>query len=93
MVQLTLQCVLQNAGKYSSLDGCSLSNPNSWTLTSHDNRIYAPGAQVTVDCGITMTLAAFQKASGLEMGSTVSDSPSIAQMMAWGRQVLVWPGL
>ena len=84
--------MLQNPnGVYAAMDGCSLNDPNTWTITTHNNSLYAPGGTVSVQCGTSMTLAAWQRATGRDAGSTVQDLPSVATMMQWGRNVLHWP--
>jgi len=84
--------VLQNSdGVYASLGGCSLTKASSWTIIAHNNSFYVPGGDVKVECGKSVSLAAWQQATGRDAGSTVQELPSIATMMQWGRSVLHWP--
>ena len=68
-----------------------MSSPDTWTIEAHNNRLYAPGAQVSVQCGSTMPLAQWQNKTGLDSGTTVGSSPTVEEMMQWGRQVLHVP--
>lgn len=81
--------MLPTGAIYASLSGCDLSQPSSWTLTAHDNRIYSTGAG-TVECGAELTLAQYAQHTGQEQRSALLPVPSTAQMMAWGRAQL-WP--
>ena len=77
---------------YASLDGCKLNDPQTWTLTAHDNNIYTQGSAGTVQCGSDVSLAEFAAKTGQEKNSVVhSEIPSNEQMMGWGRAVLIWP--
>ena len=90
-----IQCVLQNDNAiYAVLNSCNLDNSSTWTITTHDNKLYAPRAQASVMCGNSdkelVSLAHWQQATGKDKGTTLGDMPSVKQMMAWGRAVLHW---
>jgi len=82
-------CILADAGgQYAALDGCDLSKPTTWTINSHDNRIYVPGATATVTCGATLSVATWQQRTGRDAGTTLSDAATAAQILTWARQTL-----
>jgi hypothetical protein len=84
-----LQCILETKGaQYASLDGCDLHNPKTWTIESHDNRIYVPGASAVVTCGSTVTVEQWQQATGKDAATSIFDAATSGQIIAWAKDVL-----
>lgn len=83
-------CILADAGdEYLGIGGCS-TDPAAYAVITHDNRVYAPNASVTVNCGKTMTFEQWT-ATGLDPGTTVADLPTSATIIGWAAALLGIP--
>ena len=73
---------------YFTIQDCNATQPlEQFAVIMHNNSIYAPNASVSIDCAGVSSFAEWQ-ATGFDSGSNVYESPSIDQIIAWGRQVL-----
>jgi hypothetical protein len=83
-------CILANANDpYLTYDGtCNPSSAPTVTVTTNHNAVYAPNADVSVSiCGKTYSMAEWL-AFNLDVGTTVGETPSTAQIIAWAAQLL-----
>lgn len=58
-----------------------------YEMITNNNRIYAPNADVVVTCGSKLTFAQWQ-ATGLDVGTTVQETPDAATIIGWAAQLL-----
>lgn len=85
------RCVLGDAGdEYVHVNhGCDPKNATPpFTLTLRDNRVYAPGGNVTVTCGAARLGLAAWLATGLDANTTAEEVPSTATIIGWGAELL-----
>jgi hypothetical protein len=83
-------CILSDAGsQYLSIGSCS-PVPADFNFIVGNNSIYAPNADVVVDCGSSMSFQSWI-ATGIDVGTTVHDLPSSQQIIAWGAAILNMP--
>ncbi len=81
------KCVLGMPGIY-SFSKCDPTNPKDLVPFTANNSFYAPGKYVFVDCGNTKLELTQYQDLGYDIGSTVQDLPTVAQIIQWGREVL-----
>ena len=84
-------CILPDSNDpYLQVSGkCDVTDKASFTVTMGGNKVYAPNKQASITCGKTMDFAAFQ-ASGLDVGTTIEDAPTAAEIIAMGQALLQW---
>lgn len=85
-------CILPQAGNpYVNIPiDCSGSQPLvNFTVTMGNNRVYAPGAQVTLQCQGSMTFQQFE-AQDFDAGTVLYDANALnfTTIIQWGRDVL-----
>lgn len=87
-------CVLATAGdKYLDIGGsCSTANKTAFAFTVHDNTVYVPGGQTSVQCGGDIAMDKWA-ATGLDPGTTVHDYASISaqDVVDWAAKLLGMP--
>ena len=80
-------CITKNPSLY-QFRNCDPTNLTDLVPFTAYNSFYAPDEFVYISCGnVNFTLAEYQ-AVGYDIGSTVSDLPTIGQIIEWGRQLL-----
>ena len=68
---------------------CDLHNKSMFTVSMGNNKVYATNKQVTITCGKTMDWDTFQ-AAGLDVGSTIQEAPTAAEIISMGQALLEW---
>ena len=67
---------------------CDPVDPTGLIPFTANNSFYAPDAYIYIQCGdVKFNLTQYQK-KGYDIGSTVSDLPTITQIIKWGRELL-----
>ena len=86
------KCVLSSSGDaYLDLGSpCAVDSTLANRMLLGNNSIFAPSATVGVSCGKSYTFAEWQ-ATGADPGTTVSDLPPAATIIAWARDMLGIP--
>ena len=80
-------CITRNPSLY-QFDRCDPNNLTDLVPYTANNSFYVSDGFVYISCGnVNFTLAEYQ-AAGYDIGSTVSDLPTIEEIVAWGRQLL-----
>ena len=80
-------CITKNPSLY-QFNNCDPKNLTDIVPFTANNSFYVPDEFVYISCGdVNFTLAEYQ-AVGYDIGSTVSDLPTIGQIIEWGRQLL-----
>jgi hypothetical protein len=85
------RCVLGDGGdEYVHINNdCDLKNTTPpFTLTLRDNRIYAPGANVSFTCGSERLSFSEWLLIGLDSNTTVADAPSSAEIISWAEALI-----
>jgi hypothetical protein len=84
-------CILPDAGDpYLDISGaCDLTNKSAFTITMGNNKVYAANKSVSITCGKTMDWDTFQ-AAGVDVGSTIEEAPTAAEIIAMGQALLQW---
>ncbi len=67
---------------------CDPANPKDLVPFTANNSFYAPNKYIFIKCGdMNFSLGQYQKL-GYDIGSTVADLPTVAQIIQWGRELL-----
>ncbi len=80
-------CVIGSPDIY-QFSSCDASNPEGLVPFTANNSFYAPNRHIYIKCrGTNFTLSDYQRL-GYDIGSTVSDLPSVMDIIEWGKKLL-----